>query len=153
VRAVPGGDVTERVFLEQFDLQPEGIPVIALEAGWHEPERDVVSGRQWRWVGDDSRLRVTGTSGDVRLVIAGTYPRHYDRSPVLEILARGQRLASLTLPRPFVVEQRIATQQLRPDGRLTWRVTPSFVAGERTGTADARRLALEITSLQAHAVR
>ena len=153
VRAVPGGDVTERVFLEQFDLQPEGIPVIALEAGWHEPERDVVSGRQWRWVGDDSRLRVTGNSGDVRLVIAGTYPRHYDRSPVLEILARGQRLASLTLPRPFVVEQRIATQQLRPDGRLTWRVTPSFVAGERTGTADARRLALEITSLQAHAVR
>ena len=46
---------TERVFLEQFDLQPQGVPVVALEAGWYEPERDVVSGRQWRWVGDESR--------------------------------------------------------------------------------------------------
>ena len=144
VRAVtaPAGAATERVFLEQFDVQPQGVPVVALEAGWYEPERDVVSGRQWRWVADESRVRITGTSGDVRLVIAGTYPRHYDRAPVLEIFAGGQRIASQTLTRPFLLEQRITAQQLGADGRLTWRVAPSFVAGERTGTADARRLAL-----------
>jgi hypothetical protein len=32
-------------------------------------------------------------------------------------------------------------------------VTPSFVAGERTGSADARRLALEIATLRVTAVR
>ena len=146
-------DATEHIFLEQFDLQPAGVPVIALDAGWYEPERDTVTGRQWRWVGDESHLRIVGTSGDVRLVIAGTYPRHYHRAPVLEIFSGAQRIASQTLTRPFSVEQRIAAQQLVGDGRLTWRVSPSFVAGQRTGTADARRLALEITTLQAHAIR
>jgi len=156
VRAVSGSNdasATERIFLEQFDQQPVGIPVIALEAGWYEPERDTVTGRQWRWVGDESRLRIAGTSGNVRLVIAGTYPRHHDRAPVLEIFSGAQRIASHTLARPFTVEQRVSAQQLRDGGRLTWRVSPSFVAGERTGTADARRLALEITTLQAYPVR
>ena len=154
VRASAGSDsATERIFLEQFDVQPAGVPVVALEAGWYEPERDVVSGRQWRWVGDESRVRISGTSGDVRLVISGTYPRHYDRAPVLEIFAGAHRISSQTLPRPFTVEQRITARELGVDGRLTWRVSPSFVAGERTGTADARRLALEISTLSADAVR
>ncbi|AMY07480.1 hypothetical protein LuPra_00653 [Luteitalea pratensis] len=149
----PAGAANERVFLEQFDVQPAGVPVIALEAGWYEPERDVATGRQWRWVGDESRVRIAGASGDVRLVIAGTYPRHYERAPVLEIIASGQRIASLTLTRPFAVEQRITAQQLGAEGRLKWRVSPSFVAGERTGSADARRLAIEITTLRADAIR
>jgi hypothetical protein len=143
----------ERISLEQFDVQPVGTPVLALEGGWYEPERDVVTGRTWRWVADQSALRVVGATGDVRLVIAGTYPRHYDRAPVLEIFAGTQRIASHTLSRPFRVEQLVSTRQLAGDGRLTWRVSPSFLAGERTGTADARRLALEIASLQVHAVR
>ena len=143
----------ERVLLEQFDVQPVGTPVLALERGWYEPERDVVTGRTWRWIADQSALRVVGATGDVRLVIAGTYPRHYDRAPVLEIFAGTERIASHTLTRPFRVEQVVSARQLAGDGRLTWRVSPSFVAGERTGTADARRLALEIASLQVHAVR
>jgi len=157
VRAVTGqaqaADATERVFLEQFDIQPAGVPVIAMEAGWYEPERDVATGRQWRWVADESRIRIAGATGDVRLMIAGTYPRHYDRAPTIEIYAGGQRIASQTLSRPFAVEQRITAQQLGAEGRLTWRVSPSFVAGERTGTADARRLAIEIATVRADAFR
>ena len=155
VRAVTGqtNATTEHVFLEQFDMQPAGVPVVALEAGWYEPERDIGTGRQWRWVGDESRIRVAGASDDVRLVIAGTYPRHYDRAPVLEIFAGGQRIASHTLSRPFAVEQRVAAQQLGAEGRISWRVSPSFVAGERTGTADARRLSIEIAMLSVDAIR
>jgi hypothetical protein len=153
VRTVRAPAGAERVFLEQFDVQPVGTPVLALERGWYEPERDVVTGRTWRWVADQSALRVAGATSDVRLVIAGTHPRHYDRAPVLEIFAGAQRVASHTLTRPFRVEQVVSARQLADDGRLTWRVSPSLVAGERTGTADARRLALEITSLQVHAVR
>jgi hypothetical protein len=141
------------VFLEQFDLQPAGVPVVALERGWYEPERDTVSGREWRWVGDESALRIGGATGDVRLRVSGTYPRHYDRAPVLELFAGTRRIGSHTLTRPFTVEQTITAQQLDGDARLTWRVAPSFVAGERTGTADARRLALEIATLRVDAVR
>jgi hypothetical protein len=153
VRASAAAGKTERIFLEQFDVQPAGTPVLALERGWYEPERDTVSGRQWRWVGDQSALRIAGANGGVRLVVAGTYPRHYDRQPVLEIFAGTQRIGSHTLTRPFRVEQVIAAAALANEGRLTWRVSPSFVAGERTGTADARRLALEIAALQVEALR
>lgn len=141
------------VLLEQFDVQPSGVPVVALEQGWYEPERDVVTGRTWRWVGDESRLRIAGATGDIRLVITGTYPRHYDRQPVLEMFSGTQRLSVHTLTRPFRVEQVVTTRQLADQGRLTWRVSSSFVAGERTGTADARRLALEIAALQVDAIR
>ena len=153
VRTAPAPAGAERVLLEQFDVQPVGTPVLAMEHGWYEPERDVVTGRTWRWIADQSALRVVGATGDVRLVIAGRHPRHYDRAPVLEIFAGTERIASHTLARTFRVEQVVLARQLAHDGRLTWRVSPSFVAGERTGTADARRLALEIASLQVHAVR
>lgn len=153
VRAAADTGGAERILLEQFDVQPAGTPVLALERGWYEPERDTMSGRQWRWVADESDLRVAGASGDVRLVVTGTYPRHYDRAPVLEIFAGRQRVASHTLARPFRFEQVVPASALGADGRLTWRVSPSFVAGQRTGTADARRLALEIATLEVQALR
>ena len=149
-----GGTQAPVVLLEQFDLQPAGVPVIALESGWYEPERDAGSGRRWRWVADDSHVRIEGTGSAVRLIVEGTWPRHYDREPVLEIFAGAERIAMHTLARPFRIEQQVSAGQLRMDGgRLRWRVSPSFVAGERTGTADARRLALEISVLQTHTVR
>ena len=154
VRARAGGQGGERVLLEQFDVQPAGTPVVARERGWYEPERDPATGRQWRWIADTSSLRIAGAGGNVRLVVTGTYPRHLERPPVLEMLAGNTRIATQTLTRPFRVEQLITAEQLRADGgRLTWRVRPSFVAGERTGTADARRLALEIATLDVQALR
>ena len=149
-----GGATTGRpIFLEQFDVQPAGVPVVALGQGWYEPERDVATGRTWRWVGDTSDLRIVGSTGDVRLTVAGTYPRHIDRAPVLEIFSGTERVATHTLSRPFRIEQVIASRFLSGEGRMTWRVSPSFVAGERTGSADARRLALEIAALQVDAIR
>jgi hypothetical protein len=154
VTTTDAGRAPERIFLEQFDLQPAGTPVIALESGWHEPERDTTTGRRWRWVADESHLRIAGTEGAVRLVVGGTWPRHYDRDPVVELLVAGRRIAAYTLTRPFRFEQVVTAEQLRAGGgRITWRVSPSFVAGERTGTADARRLALEIGTLDVQAIR
>lgn len=142
------------IYLEQFDEQPVGTPVVALDTGWHEPERDTRTGRRWRWVGPESALRVAGAQGDVRLEIAGTYPRHYDAIPVLEVRAGSAVLARHPLSRPFRVSQRVTASQLAAaSGRLTWHVSESFVAGERTGTADARRLALEIATLRIDAFR
>jgi hypothetical protein len=150
--SVAGGP--ERVFLEQFDLQPAGVPVVALEEGWYEPERDQATGRQWRWVSDVSALRVSGAGSDVRLVVRGTYPRHYDREPVLEMFVGAQRVSRHTLSRPFRVEQRIGAELLRgAAGRISWRVSSSFTAGVRTGSADARTLALEIAAVDVDGIR
>jgi hypothetical protein len=148
----PSGD--GQILLEQFDAQPRGVPVLALESGWYEPERDTSTGRTWRWVPDQSTLRIANAAGDVRLVVEGTWPRHYDTTPVLELHAGGRRIARHELARRFRVEQRITAELLRAHGgRLSWRVSPSFVAGERTGSSDARRLALEIASLRVDALR
>ena len=149
----PGGRDAQDVRLEQFDVQPHGTPVLALEQGWYEPERDVSTGRQWRWVGDRSALRVIGTADAVRLDVVGTYPRHYDEAPRLEIRSGDRVIGTHVLPRPFALQVLIPAADLGPDGRLTWHVTPSFVAGERTGTADARRLALEIARVHVDNVR
>lgn len=140
----------ERLSLEQFDVQPQGVPVVALLEGWHEPERDPGTGRQWRWMSDRSAMQVSGASGDVQLTLAGTWPRHYDHAPRLEAIVGGRVVATYTLSRPFRVTTTITAAQLKESGgRIEWRAAPSFVAGERTGTADARRLALEIASVRA----
>ncbi len=154
LRVEAPGETRKSVYFEQFDHQALGTPVVALERGWYEPERDVVTGRRWRWVGDESGLRVVGSDSAVELVVSGTYPRHYDRSPVMEIVVGDRVVGRHTLPRPFRIAHVLSADGLRAaDGRVTWRVTPSFVAGERTGTADARRLALEIAALHVRAVR
>lgn len=153
VRVIDAPPGAERVFLEQFDIQPPGVPVVALLEGWYEPERDVVTGRQWRWVAERSALRVSGASGDVRVVVTGTYPRHYDRAPVLEWRVGDRAIGTHTLTRPFRVEQTLTAAQLDAGGgRIEWRASPSFVAGERTGTADARRVAIEISAVDVRAV-
>jgi hypothetical protein len=147
-----GGDGA--VHFEQFDAQPVGTPVAALDGGWYEPERDTRTGRRWRWVGPESVVRIAGAEGDVRLDVSGTYPRHYARTPVLEMRAGDTVIGRHTLRRPFLVTQRVTAAQLAAaSGRLTWHVSESFVAGERTGTADARRLALEIAMLRIDAFR
>ncbi len=154
VKAADAGHGPERLLLEQFDVQPVGVPVVALHAGWYEPERDTATGRRWRWVADESRLRIAGATGDVRISVGGTWPRHYDRDPEIEIRADGQVIGRHVLSRPFRFEQVVTAAQLQADGgQVTWRVTPSFVAGERTGTADARRLALEIAQIAVQPVR
>ncbi|HTV00800.1 MAG TPA: DUF2723 domain-containing protein [Luteitalea sp.] len=154
VRAARPAAGPEVIFLEQFDWQPMPVPVVALEAGWYEPERDTTTGRQWRWVGDRSELRVQPADAGIRLQVTGTYPRHYDREPTLEVRTGDVVIGRYPLPRPFSLEIPVTAAQLATSsGRLSWRISESFVAGERTGTADARRLALEIATLRAQAVR
>lgn len=144
------GDDPEAVALEQFDIQPVGVPVVALAEGWFEPERDVTTGRTWRWMSDRARVEVHGARCDLRVTLAGTWPRHYGDAPTLSVrTTRGQPVASLTLTRPFSTSLTVPRAAVDAAGRvdLELSVNRSFVAGERTGTADARRLAVEVTSV------
>jgi hypothetical protein len=144
------GPGSSALLLEQFDIQPAGVPVVALADGWYEPERDVTSGRRWRWMADRARLDVLGARCDLRVTVAGTWPRHYGDAPALSVRA-GDRplLETRALARPFVVTIDVPRASIDAAGRvaLDLSVNRSFVAGARTGSADARRLALEVTDL------
>jgi hypothetical protein len=144
------GDDPEAIALEQFDVQPIGVPVAALAEGWHEPERDVATGRRWRWMADRARIELHGARCDLRVTIAGTWPRHYGDAPTLAVRTTGgQSLGSLPLSRPFSVSLVVPRSEVTAAGRvdLELSVDRAFVAGERTGTADVRRLALEVADL------
>jgi len=138
-----------RVALEQFDIQPRGVPVLALGTGWHEPERDVPSGRRWRWMGPQASVEIWGAGCDVQVTLTGSWPRHYAEAPVLSAhTATGLALGDTTLARPFTARV-VVPAHAQVDGRvdLVLRASTSFVAGERTGTGDARRLALEVADV------
>ncbi len=137
------------VLLEQFDIQPSGVPVVALGDGWFEPERDVTSGRRWRWMTTTAVIDVWGADCDLQLTLRGTWPRHYEEAPVLTVQSdTAGTLFEGTLPRPFAISMTVP-RRARVDGRvtLTLLATQSFVAGQRTGSADARRLALEMADV------
>jgi hypothetical protein len=51
-RAVDGSGPGARVALEQFDLQGAGVPMCAIEEGWHEPEYNPLTAVAWRWMSD-----------------------------------------------------------------------------------------------------
>lgn len=134
------------VLLEQFDIQPVGVPVVALGEGWFEPERDVVSGRRWRWMAEQAILDIWGADCDVRLTLQGRWPRHYGEPPEMSVRATASgTLFEGTVTRPFEVSM-VVPRRARVDGRVRLEVTASrsFVAGQHTGSADARRLSFEM---------
>lgn len=149
VRATGGEEIGARLMLEQFDVQEVGVPVVALADGWQEPERDPATGRAWRWMSDAARLEVWGAPCPLRLHVRGTWPRHYDAAPVLTVRTAAGEVHRAPLARPFTIDVAI--------GAPTSGTAPlvvelesdrGFVAGEQTGTADARRLALEVAELR-----
>ncbi len=134
--------------LEQFDAQPVGVPVVALGDGWFEPERDTRTGRTWRWMSDRALVEVWGADCDLDLVVRGTYPRHYWRAPQVTIAAAGQTLWRGQVSRPVEIRVRIPRREATADHVLVELTTNrAFVAGERHGSADARRLALEVHAI------
>ena len=138
-------DQPVRMSLEQFDLQPPGVPMLGLMEGWQEPEYDRTMGRAWRWMSDRAVLWVRPIGRDVTLTLRGASPlRDFDDSPRLRAVIDGREIASLTPQSDFTWEIPIRAADLPPDGRLTIESDKHFVPGDRDGTADRRRLAIRI---------
>ena len=53
------------VALEQFDLQPDGVPMTGVVTGWQEPEYSPLTGRAWRWMTEKATLWVRPVRRDV----------------------------------------------------------------------------------------
>ena len=149
--AKSAGPQPVRVALEQFDLQPPGVPMLGLLEGWQEPEYDRTMGRAWRWMSDRATLWVRPVGRDVTVTLRGFSPLNdFDASPRLKASVNGREVASLSPAGDFVWEIPIRAADLPADGLVTIESDKFFVPGDRDGTADRRRLAVRIAS---HTVR
>ncbi len=145
----PGAEV--RVGLEQFDLQPEGIPMVGASEGWHEPEYNRITGRAWRWTSERAVLWVRPVGRDVTLRLDGESPlRYFDAPPNLRLSIGGAEVARLSPSADFEWEVRLPAAALASaNGQVVLESDKWFVPGDREGTGDRRHLALRVYSVEA----
>lgn len=148
-----GGGATPPVAIEQFDFQPANHAQFGYDEGWFEPEYNPTTAKSWRWMSERAVLRVHDGGQAVVVRLSGESPlRYFDEAPTLRIAAGDRVLGEMKPAADFVVEVRIAAEALATaQGRVTLTSDRAFVAGERDGTADRRRLALRIYSVTVEA--
>ncbi len=142
----PAGGSVVPVALEQFDLQPAGVPMVGAVEGWQEPEYNPRTARSWRWASDKAALWVRPVGRDVTLVLDGESPRRYfDAAPSVVVTAGTRELARFQPSSDFRQSIVIPADALAAaDGRVLVSSDRWFVPAERDGGADRRRLALRI---------
>lgn len=80
---------SDRVAIEQFDAQSAGHVMFGYGDGWHEPEYNPSTGRQWRWASERASLRVRAEGHALTLSLRGVT----EISPRSEVVVRvGDRI-------------------------------------------------------------
>ena len=134
------------LLLEQFDAQPEGIPMAGFDAGWQEPEFNPETGLAWRWMSEKADLWVRPIARAVTLQLSGESPlKYFDAAPHVRVLAGGREIAAFDPSVDFEQSITIPADALAAaNGRITIESSKFFVPAERGGGADRRHLALRI---------
>lgn len=137
-RAVP-------VSLEQFDLQPAGVPMLALGTGWYEPEYNPLTTRAWRWIGDRAEAWVRPVGRDVTLTLEGESPlRYFDAPPSVRVFAGDTQVLEFKPDSDFTQDVVLPHAALAAaEGRVVVTSDTHF-APAAAGAADPRRLAVRI---------
>lgn len=140
---------TPPVAVEQFDFQPADRVLFGFGEGWFEPEYNPATAKSWRWMTSTAVVNVHHAGRPVTLRFNGESPLHYfDQTPIVRIAVADRVLAELRPGADFSAEVSIPADLLTAaEGRIVIGSDQTFVAGERDGTADRRRLALRIYSL------
>jgi hypothetical protein len=134
-----------RISLEQFDLQPSGVPMFAFETGWGEPEYNPSTGRAWRWLSDRATLWVRPTGRDAALELRGESPlRYFDRAPIVRVTAAGREVARLAPAADFAETVLLPAALLDASGGIVGLETDLWFSPAQQGGADARRLSLRV---------
>ena len=134
-----------RVALEQFDLQPEGVPMVAYADGWHEPEYNPALATAWRWASERSVLWVRPIGRDVTLTLAGESPlRYFDGAPNVRVTAAGQEISRFAPAADFSWEARLPARLLEQGGGDVVIESDRWFTPASAGAADQRHLALRV---------
>lgn len=136
------------VGLEQFDLQSPGVPMIAVDEGWYEPEYNPRTARSWRWTADTAVLWVRPIGRAVTLTISGESPlRYFDAAPTVAVSIRDHIIARFNPSSDFTQSIVLPADALAAaDGRVVIMSDKFFVPAQRDGSLDQRHLALRIYS-------
>jgi hypothetical protein len=142
---VDGGSIS----LEQFDLQPPGVPMIAYETGWQEPEYQPESGLSWRWMSEHAVLWVRPIGRPIKLRISGESTRRYfNHTPHVRILAGSREIGAFDPSEDFDESISVPPDALAAAaGRLTFVSSQFFVPGGASG-GDRRHLAVRVFSIE-----
>jgi hypothetical protein len=149
---VPGGS-TPPIAIELFNLQaPERIQY-GFDEGWHEPEYNPRTAQSWRWMSERAVVRVHHAGRAVVMRLKGESPlRYFDQSPRIRISVGDRVVSELAPTADFTAEISIPADALTAaDGRIVLTSDRSFVAGEKEGTADRRKLAVRVYLLTVEA--
>ena len=120
------------------------------DEGWFEPEYNPQTAQSWRWMSERAVVTVqNATGGKSTLRIRGESPLRYFSTPPRLFVRVGERvLAEIAPASDFVMEVAIPQDVLAAaGGRIVLTSDRAFVAGEKEGTADRRRLAFRIYQL------
>lgn len=137
-----------RVELEQFDLQSDGVPMLAVEGGWQEAEYKPETGLSWRWMSDRGELWVRPVGRDVTLTLRAESPlKYFDASPVLRLSLGNDEISRLSPTNDFTWQVTLPADKLAAsEGRVRIESSRSFVPGGPSG-GDQRHLAIRVYRL------
>jgi hypothetical protein len=147
-RAANGSNLIIPVGLEQFDLQSPGIPMIAVDEGWHEPEYNPRTARSWRWASEKAAVWVRPIGRSVTLTLTGESPlKYFDAAPTVVVTVGDREVARVNPASDFTQAIVLPADALAAaDGRVVMTSDKFFVPAEREGSRDQRHLALRIYS-------
>ncbi len=147
-RAANGSNAVIPVGLEQFDVQSPGLPMIAVDEGWYEPEYNPRTARSWRWTSEKAVLWVRPIGHNVTLTVSGESPlKYFNPAPIVVISAGEREVARFSPSADFTQSVVLPADALAAaDGRVVIVSDKFFVPAEREGSQDQRHLALRIYS-------
>jgi hypothetical protein len=136
---------SDRMAIEQFDVQSRGRVVFGFGEGWHEHEYNPSTGSEWRWTSDRATLRIRADGLPIALTLRGETELFATTSHVViragdRILAREavRRTVSLSIGIP-------ADMVSRRETLVTIETDHSRVPAERSWRSrDRRRLGLRV---------
>jgi Protein of unknown function (DUF2723) len=139
------GDDHPIVSLEQFDAQPQGVPMFGYDAGFHEPEFNLAEGRAWRWMSEKAALWVRPVGRAVTLRLIGESPaRQLGAVPHVRVLIGDREVAAFDPEGDFDQTVTLPADVLeRANGHVVLESSKFFVPAAG-GAADQRHLALRI---------
>jgi hypothetical protein len=151
-RAEQPGVATPSVAVEQFDIQPAGVPMFGFGDGWQEAEYSNTTGLAWRWTGDRATLRIL-SGRDVTIRLRGESPlKYFDAPPTVRVRAGAQELRVFRPDRDFEWVVAVpGTALAASGGAVTIETDKVYLPGQAEGTADRRRLGLRVFAVQVEA--
>ena len=147
-RPANGLNTTISVGLEQFDVQSPGMPMIAVDEGWYEPEYNPRTARAWRWTSEKAVVWVRPIGRNVTLTLSGESPlKYFAVAPAVVVSLGDQEVARFSPTSDFAQSVVLPAAALAAaDGRVVIASDTFFVPAEREGSEDQRHLALRIYS-------